>query len=55
MDEAHCVIAVIEIEVAKFNIAADRTPLQRLSYMSAAQPSGLNDGAKIQIKTDVAK
>lgn len=33
MDDAHCIIAVISSEVAKFKRAADKTPLQRLFYV----------------------
>ena len=53
MDEEHCVITVPN-EVAKFNRAADKTPLQRLSYMScrtavALADFGVFDGAKLQL------
>ena len=52
MDVVHCVITVPN-EVAKFNRAADKTPLQRLSYMSCRAPStltgfGVFDAAKLQ-------
>ena len=53
MDVVHCVITVPN-EVAKFNRAADKTPLQRLSYMSCRPPLtlagfGAFDGAKLQL------
>ena len=41
MDVVHCVITVPN-EVAKFNRAADKTPLQRLSYMSCRPPLTLS-------------
>lgn len=42
MDVVHCVITVPN-EVAKFNRAADKTPLQRLSYMSCRTPLTIAD------------
>ena len=71
MDEVHCVIAKLKIEFARFRIAADKTPLQRLFFMSChslrdkSHPltpialEGLrrygNDGAKLQIKNQTTK
>jgi len=59
MDEVHCVIAVTS-EVAKFLFAADKTPLQRLSYMSCRPPLtlagfGMIDSAKLQRLFGLAK
>ena len=34
MDDEHCAIATLLLGIAKFLSAADKTPLQRLSYMS---------------------
>ena len=53
MDIEHCVIAVT-CELARFLFAADKTPLQRLSYMSCRPPLtlagfGVFDVAKIQL------
>ena len=47
-------------EVAKFNRAADKTPLQRLSYMSCRPPLtlagfGMFDNAKLQRLFELAK
>ena len=47
-------------EVAKFNRAADKTPLQRLSYMSCRPPLtlagfGAFDGANLQRLFELAK
>ncbi len=52
MDIEHCVIAVTS-ELARFLSAADKTPLQRLSYMSCRPPLpiagfGVFDDAKIR-------
>ena len=59
MDVVHCVITVPN-EVAKFNRAADKTPLQRLSYMSCLPPLtladfGAFDGAKLQLFSKLDK
>ena len=59
MDIEHCVIAVTS-EVAKFLFAADKTPLQRLSYMSCRPPPtlagfGVFDGAKLRRLFELAK
>ena len=59
MDVVHCVITVPN-EVAKFNRAADKTPLQRLSYMSCHPPLtlagfGVFDVAKLQRLFELAK
>ena len=53
MDVEHCVIAVTS-ELARFLSAADKTPLQRLSYMSCRPPLtlagfGVFDVAKLQL------
>ena len=58
MDEVHCVIAVTS-ELARFLSAADKTPLQRLSYMSCRPPLtlagfGVFDGAKLHKKNELA-
>ena len=59
MDVVHCVITVPN-EVAKFNRAADKTPLQRLSYMSCRPPLtlagfGMFDSAKLRRLFELAK
>ncbi len=59
MDVVHCVITVPN-EVAKFNRAADKTPLQRLFYMScrtavALAGFGVFDGAKLRRLFELAK
>jgi hypothetical protein len=59
MDEVHCVVAVTS-EVAKFLFAADKTPLQRLSYMSCRPPLypagfGVFDGAKLRRLFELTK
>ena len=58
MDIEHCVIAVT-CELARFLFAADKTPLQRLSYMSCRPPLtltgfGVFDGAKLHILFELA-
>ena len=45
MDVEHCVIARL-YELARFLSAADKTPLQRLSYMSAVACRPLARGAR---------
>ena len=59
MDVEHCVIAVTR-ELARFLSAADKTPLQRLSYMSCRPPLtlsgfGVFDGAKLQLFSKLDK
>ena len=59
MDVVHCVIAVTS-ELARFLSAADKTPLQRLSYMSCRPPLtlagfGMFDVAKLQRLFELAK
>ena len=59
MDVEHCVIAVTS-ELARFLSAADKTPLQRLSYMSCRPPLTLAgfrafDGAKLQLFSKLDK
>ena len=59
MDLEHCVIAVTN-ELARFLSAADKTPLQRLSYMSCRPPLtlagfGVFDGAKLQLFPDIER
>ena len=59
MDVEHCVIAVTS-ELARFLSAADKTPLQRLIYMSCRPPLtlagfGVFDGAKLQFFSKLDK
>ena len=59
MDVVHCVIAVTS-ELARFLSAADKTPLQRLSYMSCRPlltlaGFGVFDGAKLQLFSKLDK
>ena len=59
MDVEHCVIAVTS-ELARFLSAADKTPLQRLSYMSCRTAVALADfrvfdGAKLQLFSKLDK
>ena len=60
MDEEHCAFTVLDSEVAKFETTADKTPLQRLSYMSCLPPLtledfGMFDSAKLQRLFELTK